>query len=71
MDYAAPETKAIGEKLIQAELENIPKEKVKEIWPTIWRRSNRASGTFGSKSVAGLDESRFGGGGYGRACADS
>ena len=31
IDYAAPETKAIGEKLIQAELENIPKEKVKEI----------------------------------------
>lgn len=31
MDYAAPETKAIGEKLIQAELQNIPKEKVKEI----------------------------------------
>ena len=31
MDYAAPETKDIGEKLIQAELENIPKEKVKEI----------------------------------------
>ena len=31
MDYAAPETKVIGEKLIQAELENIPKEKVKEI----------------------------------------
>ena len=31
VDYAAPETKAIGEKLIQAELENIPKEKVKEI----------------------------------------
>ena len=31
MDYAVPETKAIGEKLIQAELENIPKEKVKEI----------------------------------------
>ncbi len=31
MDYAAPETKTIGEKLIQAELENIPKEKVKEI----------------------------------------
>ena len=31
MDYAAPETKAIGEKLIQAELENIPKEKGKEI----------------------------------------
>ena len=31
MDYAAPETKAIGEKLIQAELENIPKEKAKEI----------------------------------------
>ncbi len=31
MDYASEETKAIGEKLIQAELENIPKEKVKEI----------------------------------------
>ena len=31
MDYAAPETKAIWEKLIQAELENSPKEKVKEI----------------------------------------
>lgn len=31
MDYAAPETKAIGEQLIQAELGNIPKEKVKEI----------------------------------------
>ena len=31
MDYAAPETKAIGEKLIQAELGNIPKEKVREI----------------------------------------
>ena len=31
MDYAAPETKAVGEALIQAELGNIPKEKVKEI----------------------------------------
>ena len=31
MDYAAPETKAIGEQLIQAELGNIPKEKVREI----------------------------------------
>lgn len=31
MDYASPETKAIGEKLIVKELENIPKEKVKEI----------------------------------------
>ena len=31
MDYAAPETKAIGEALILKELENIPKEKVKEI----------------------------------------
>ncbi len=30
-DYAAPETKAIGEALILKELENIPKEKVKEI----------------------------------------
>ena len=32
MDYAAPETKAIGEQLIQAELGNIPKEKVREIF---------------------------------------
>jgi len=31
MDYASPETKAIGETLILAELDNIPKEKVKEI----------------------------------------
>lgn len=31
MDYAAPETKAIGEQLIQAELGNIPKDKVQEI----------------------------------------
>ncbi len=31
MDYASPETKAIGEKLIVKELENIRKEKVKEI----------------------------------------
>lgn len=31
MDYASPETKAIGEKLIVKELESIPKEKVKEI----------------------------------------
>ena len=31
MDYAAPETKAIGEQLIQAELGNIPNEKVREI----------------------------------------
>ena len=31
LDYAAPETKAIGEQLIQAELGNIPKEKVREI----------------------------------------
>ena len=31
MDYAAPETKAVGEALIQAELGNIPKEKVREI----------------------------------------
>ena len=31
MDYASPETKAIGEALIQAELNNIPKEKVREI----------------------------------------
>ncbi len=31
MDYASPETKAIGEAMIQAELNNIPKEKVREI----------------------------------------
>ena len=31
MDYASEETKAIGEKLIQAELQNIPREKTREI----------------------------------------
>ena len=31
MDYASEETKAIGEVLIQTELQNIPKEKVREI----------------------------------------
>lgn len=31
MDYASEETKAIGEALIQAELANIPKERVREI----------------------------------------
>ena len=31
MDYASEETRAIGEKLIQAELNNIPKEKVRQI----------------------------------------
>lgn len=31
MDYAGEETKAVGEALIQAELQNIPKEKVREI----------------------------------------
>ena len=31
MDYASPETKAIGEALIQAELDNIPKEKVRQV----------------------------------------
>lgn len=31
MDYASEETRVIGEALIQAELENIPKEKVKLI----------------------------------------
>ena len=30
-DYAAPGTKEIGEKLIQAEIGSIPKEKVQEI----------------------------------------
>ena len=31
VDYASPETRAIGEKLIQSELGSIPKEKVKEV----------------------------------------
>lgn len=31
MDYASEETKAIGEKLIEAELKNIPREKTREI----------------------------------------
>ncbi|MBQ6819412.1 MAG: [Clostridia bacterium] len=31
MDYASPETKALGEKVIEAELQNIPKEKVRQI----------------------------------------
>jgi 2-iminoacetate synthase len=31
MDYASEETRQVGEKLIQAELENIPSEKVKSI----------------------------------------
>ena len=31
MDYASEETKKIGEELIKAEIERIPKEKVKEI----------------------------------------
>lgn len=31
MDYASEETKKIGELLIQAELDNIPKEKVREV----------------------------------------
>jgi 2-iminoacetate synthase len=30
-DYALPETKALGEKLIREEIENIPKEKVRMI----------------------------------------
>lgn len=31
VDYASPETRAIGEKLITSELDNIPKEKVREV----------------------------------------
>ncbi len=31
MDYASPETREIGERLIERELDNIPKEKVKEV----------------------------------------
>lgn len=31
MDYASDETRKIGEELIEKEIENIPKEKVKEI----------------------------------------
>ncbi len=30
-DYASPETRAVGEKMIQRELENIPKEKVRQV----------------------------------------
>jgi 2-iminoacetate synthase len=30
-DYASPETKALGERLIQSELVNIPREKVRNI----------------------------------------
>ena len=30
-DYASPATKALGEKLVQAELPNIPQEKVREV----------------------------------------
>ena len=30
-DYASPETRVIGEKLIQSEIPNIPSEKVKDI----------------------------------------
>ena len=30
-DYASPATKALGEKLLQAELPNIPQEKVREV----------------------------------------
>ena len=31
MDYASEETRAIGDALIEAELKNIPREKVREI----------------------------------------
>lgn len=31
-DYASPATKALGEKLVQAELPNIPQEKVREVF---------------------------------------
>ena len=31
IDYASPETRAIGEKLIREQLANIPREKVREI----------------------------------------
>ncbi len=31
MDYASPETKAIGEEMIAQELENIPNEKTRSI----------------------------------------
>ena len=47
MDYAAPETKAIGEQLIQAELGNILRTRCGRSARTIWRRSSRASGTSG------------------------
>ena len=31
MDYAKPETKEIGEALIQKEIDNVPSEKIREI----------------------------------------
>lgn len=31
MDYASEETRAVGEKMIEAELHKIPKEKVREV----------------------------------------
>ena len=31
MDYATPETRAIGEKLIAQEIEKVPNEKIREI----------------------------------------
>ena len=31
MDYASDETRAVGEALINAEINNVPKEKVREI----------------------------------------
>ena len=43
MDYAGEETKAIGEALIQSELQNIPKEKYAESVKIIWIKLNRES----------------------------
>ena len=31
VDYASPKTRAVGEKIIEKELQNIPKEKVRKI----------------------------------------
>ena len=46
-DYAAPGTKEIGEKLIQAEIGSIPKEKVQEIVRKILLEIERGSGISG------------------------
>lgn len=46
MDYASPETRKIGEALIQREMENIPKEKVKQIASENLKRIEEGSRDF-------------------------